>query len=69
MCPMSRLVAVCWSLAVYVLVAMASASAYARSAPEIIELVKGGHLDRLQSMIADGTDVDATQGDGATAMH
>ena len=57
MCPMSRLVAVCWSLAVYVLVAMASASAYARSAPEIIELVKGGHLDRTSSRGLDKTHV------------
>jgi len=35
----------------------------------LIDSVKAGDLGRLQSLIANGTDVNAAQGDGASALH
>ena len=43
--------------------------ALAQSAPAVIEAVKAGDLETVRTLIADGADVDARQGDGATALH
>jgi ankyrin repeat protein len=48
-----------------------SASARAQPTPDlgIIEAVKTGNIDVARRLLADGADVDAQQGDGATALH
>ncbi|MEE2637567.1 MAG: ankyrin repeat domain-containing protein [Acidobacteriota bacterium] len=58
-----------WGVTVSIVMTMASASASAGDTTDIIERVKTGELDALRSLIEMGADVDATQGDGATAMH
>ena len=35
----------------------------------LIDAVKAGDLQRVERLLAEGTDVDAQQGDGATALH
>ena len=44
-------------------------AAHAQSAPPIIEVLKAGDLETARTLIAEGADVDAPQGDGATALH
>ncbi|MCH8812506.1 MAG: ankyrin repeat domain-containing protein [Gemmatimonadetes bacterium] len=44
-------------------------AAHAQSAPPIIEALKAGDLETARTLIAEGADVDAPQGDGATALH
>lgn len=46
-----------------------SSVASAGSTPEIIEAIKAPDLARVRLLVAAATDVDATQGDGATALH
>ncbi len=46
-----------------------SVAAYAQSAPAVIEAVKAGDLDMVGKLIEEGADVNASQGDGATALH
>ena len=41
----------------------------AQSAPALIEAVKAGDLESVRTLIADGADIDARQGDGATALQ
>ena len=52
------------------------AAAHAESAPQstpaipaIIEALKAGDLETARALVAGGADVDAPQGDGATALH
>ncbi len=44
-------------------------TAFGTAAPEIIEAVKSGDLETVRSLVAGGAEVDAPQGDGATALH
>jgi ankyrin len=50
-------------------------AAHAQSAPEvpeipeIIEALNAGDLETARTLVAEGVDVDAPQGDGATALH
>ena len=47
-------------------------AAHAQSAapiPAIVEALKAGDLETARTLIAEGADVDAPQGDGATALH
>ena len=46
-----------------------SVSAYAQSAPAVIEAVKARDLDMAGILIEEGADVNGSQGDGATALH
>ena len=46
-----------------------SGSVQAQPADGIIEAVKAGNLDEVQRLLDQGADVDARQGDGATALH
>ena len=46
-----------------------SVTAYANSAPAVIEAVKAGDLAIAGTLIEQGADVNAPQGDGATALH
>ncbi len=41
----------------------------AAEAPDLIDAVKTGDRNRVETLIAGGADVDARQGDGATALH
>ena len=44
-------------------------AAHAQSAPAIIEALKAGDLETARTLVAAGTDVNASQGDGASALH
>ena len=44
-------------------------AAHAQSAPRIIEALKAGDVETARTLIAGGADVNAPQGDGATALH
>ncbi len=44
-------------------------AAHAQSAPAIIEALRAGDLETVSTLVADGADVNAPQGDGATALH
>ena len=44
-------------------------AAYAQSAPPIIEALRAGDLEAARTLVAEGADLDAPQGDGATALH
>ena len=44
-------------------------AAHAQSAPAIIEVLKAGDLETARTLVAEGADVNAPQGDGATALH
>lgn len=46
-----------------------SSFAYANSAPIVVEAVRAGDLATAGKLIENGADVDASQGDGATALH
>ena len=46
-----------------------SAVVLAQSAPPIIEAVKAGDLEAVRTQLANGADINARQGDGATALH
>ena len=43
--------------------------AYAQSAPAIIEASKAGDVETMRALVAEGTNIDVPQGDGATALH
>ena len=42
---------------------------HAQSAPAIIEALRAGDLETVSTLVAEGADVNAPQGDGATALH
>ena len=42
---------------------------HAQSAPAIIEALRTGDLETVSTLVAEGADVNAPQGDGATALH
>jgi ankyrin repeat protein len=70
----SNLTRVTGALPLAVLVALAVlhaaiASAATGSAAELIDAVRSGAIERLRTLIRPGTDVNAPQGDGATALH
>ena len=44
-------------------------AAAADPASELIDAVKNGSIDRVRTLVASGVDVNARQGDGATALH
>ncbi len=44
-------------------------AAHAQSVPAIIEAVEAGDIEAARTLVAEGTDVNAPQGDGATALH
>ncbi len=44
-------------------------AAHSQSAPAIIEALKAGDLETARTLVAVGADVNAPQGDGATALH
>ena len=45
------------------------AAVRAQSAPAIIEALRTGDLETARTLVAEGTDVNVPQGDGATALH
>ena len=44
-------------------------AAHAQSTPEIIEALRAGDLEMARALVGEGADVNAPQGDGATALH
>ena len=44
-------------------------AARAQSTPTIVDVVRAGDLETARALLAAGSDVDAPQGDGATALH
>ena len=58
-----------WLAALAVLVLASSAIARAQAIPAVIAAAKAGDHGALRTLIADGANVDAPQGDGATALH
>ena len=58
-----------WLAALALLVLASSAIARAQAIPAVIAAAKAGDHEALRTLIADGANVDAPQGDGATALH
>ena len=56
-------------IAVLAAVLGCSVTAYAGSFPAVIEAVKAGDLSMAGKLIEEGANVNASQGDGATALH
>ena len=60
----------CFVSAVSALLLLATATcAYANAEPDLVAAVRTGDLAAVRSLIGSETDVDAPQGDGATALH
>ena len=46
-----------------------TAEVFGAAVPDLIDAIKSGDLVRVERLLADGSDVDSPQGDGATALH
>ena len=61
---------ICWLLAVGSIVAASSGGLRAASGDlRLVEAVKGQNREAVRALLAEQLDVNATQGDGATALH
>jgi ankyrin repeat protein len=56
-------------LIVFIAILSAGTAALADSRVALIEAVRSGSIDRIRAVLKSGADVNASQGDGATALH
>ena len=57
------------SIVVWVMASVLTTTSYAQTGSNVIVAVRAGDLEAVRAGLADGADVNATQGDGATALH